>query len=339
MQTQNSDIMFDELYAIGPGSDYGNAIWHDFDIVNNSKLFPYVIGTNNVFLKLLHHIHFSFALNKNFDLPFQSVWKRLYSLENVEFDDNKHYLVLFPDVSACRVDTKYLSYLQKKDNICLVLYIINTMERKTRLVLDRIRFFDVVFSFNEHDAQKYGFTFWEAVYSKQDALENNDIKSDFFFAGTATENRIKLLRQIKELCDQKGLVCDFHLNGVQKKDIADDGIAYNKPISYSEVLQRTLSTRCIVEILAIRGHCGYTMRTAEAVCYNKKLVTNNEDIKESIFYDPQKINYFETIDDIDLESLAKKEPIDYMYQNEFSPLNLLKSNEIRQWIDAHGKDE
>lgn len=330
---------FDEIYVVGPGSDYGNAMWSDFGKIANGEEYLYAISTNNRFLKLLHHIHFSFALNKKRDLPFQKIWKRFYSIENIRFQDSKNYFILLPDVSACRIDKSYLEQLHNRKNVCLVLFVVNIMQRKTRLITDRIKCFDYVYSFSEVDAQKYGFIFHNSVYSRQIVNMNQSINYDAFFAGSYSEKRLKDLRVLSQRMIDSGLVPQFHVNNVKKQNILDDSIIYNNPLSYNELLNKTLASNCIIEILAEGAECGFTMRTAEALCYNKKLITNNAQIKYSKYYDPQKIQIFSNVEDVDINFVVDRTPIDYKYEDDFSPLEILKNNEIQNWLKNSFKKE
>ena len=92
---------------------------------------------------------------------------------------------------------------------------------------------------------------------------------------------------------------------------------------YEKVIGNILSTNCVLEMVA-KGQKVQTARYYEAVCYNKKLLTNNPNIKELSFYNPQYMKYFENIEDIDFEWVKRKETIDYHYNNEFSPNHILK---------------
>ena len=56
----------------------------------------------------------------------------------------------------------------------------------------------------------------------------------------------------------------------------------------------------------------------EAVIYNKRLITKNEEIKELPYYDSRYMQYFEKIEDIDWEWLRTDEKVDYHYKGDFS---------------------
>ena len=60
------------------------------------------------------------------------------------------------------------------------------------------------------------------------------------------------------------------------------------------------NTDCIVEVVK-EGQTGVSLRTCEAIAFNKKLLTNNVQIKEMPFYDSRFISVFTDSDEIDTE--------------------------------------
>ena len=71
------------------------------------------------------------------------------------------------------------------------------------------------------------------------------------------------------------------------------------------------------------GGNGYTLRTCEAVAYNKKIITNNKILKDSEFYDENMMLIFQNIEDIDI-NFIKVQKKDYIDKKLFSPFKLLE---------------
>ena len=67
-----------------------------------------------------------------------------------------------------------------------------------------------------------------------------------------------------------------------------------------------------------------TLRYYEAITYNKKLITNNEMVKKLPFYNPYYMFVFCDPEDIDLAWVKRSVKVDYHYNNEFSPKELVK---------------
>ena len=122
--------------------------------------------------------------------------------------------------------------------------------------------------------------------------------------------------------------CNFNLidsliNKGKYKDKKVKGLSVSySDIPYERIISEVKSSNCIFEIVQ-DGQSAQTIRYFEAVCYNKKLLTNNYNICNLPFYNSNFMKSFQTFDDIDLEWVRRKEDIDYGYKNEFSPVKIL----------------
>lgn len=313
---------FDETIMIAPGSDYGRAMWADLATAPKCTLFDYVIDTDNRVLNLLHHAHFSFAVNKRLPLPLQGIWRKRYVLEKVPFDDEKRYCVIYTDVSACRTDVGYLRELSKRPNLTLILVLVNVLATKERLLRQRLDCFRLVFSFDLEDCRRYGFIYHPTFYSVQPELQPGEVESDAFFVGAAKGNRHEKLRELYRRMKAEGMKADFYLVNVGKNEPREEGIHYNEPLSYAQVLHKVLHTNCVVEIMG-GGQTGLTLRAMEAVCYNRRLLTDNASVKEQRYYDTGFLRYEERIEQADLGFVRERRPVDYAYAGEYSPIHLL----------------
>lgn len=313
---------FDEYILIAPGSDYGRAMWSDIALLENGTILDNVLRPTNKILSLLHHIHFSFAINRRIHLPFQRIWKTAYAIEEVAFDKNKNYCVIYTDVSAARTDHIYLKNLSKKDNISLFLVMVNTMARRIGLMEKRIPYFSRVFSFDKQDSEKYGFVYHPTNYSMVEIIDAKAVKYDAFYVGVS-KGRANTIVEIYETLLNGGVKADFYIAGINKKEKRVKGIHYNEWLSYQQVLQHIQECNCIVEVMDMNQR-GVTLRTMEAICYNKKLLTNNPLMKESRYYKTGNIQVFSSLDEIDTEFVREKCSTDYGYGGEFSPIHLLE---------------
>ena len=94
-------------------------------------------------------------------------------------------------------------------------------------------------------------------------------------------------------------------------------------VPYEKNLKIILESDCILEIMH-PGFQGITQRYMEAVCYNKKLLTNNREIKKDFFYDPDYMSIFDDPEEIDTDWIKKKVKVNFNYQDEFGPLHCLE---------------
>ena len=90
------------------------------------------------------------------------------------------------------------------------------------------------------------------------------------------------------------------------------------------MLEYSIRSKCLLDINQ-EGATGYTSRFLEAVIYNKLLLTNTPGIKEHPLYDSRYIKEFKSIREVDSNFFYRNSKIKYSYNNEFSPLNFIKT--------------
>lgn len=314
--------LFDKYILIAPGSDYGNAMWSDIEKLENGIVLENSIKQTNRIISLLHHIHFSFAINRKVQLPLQNIWKNMYSLETLQLDLTKQYCVIYTDVSAARTDCKYLAKKNKDKNITMILTMVNTMARRGSLIEKRLPYFSQVFSFDRKDCERYGFIYHPTNYSMVTMKDIHQITQDAFFVGVS-KGRAHILTSIYERLTAGGAKAEFYISGMESGVERRQGIHYNQWISYDQVLKNIRKSNCIVEVMDELQE-GVTLRTMEAICYNKKLLTNNQSIKYTPYYETGNIQVFNKVDDIDIDFVKERSEVDYHYSGEFSPIHLLE---------------
>lgn len=314
--------IFDKYIIIAPGSDYGRAMWSDLETNSDCLFIEYPIDTRNRLIELAHHIHFSFWINNIIHLPFKRIWKRFYSIEKVNFEKKLTYCIIFPDVSACRIDAEYLDGLKRRNNIETVLVNVNVYGKKKKLIDERIHSFSKIFSFDKKDCEKYGFIYHPTIYSRPNVQIKQETKKDAFFVGTYTPERYAKLVQLYKSFKNNGGIVDFRIVGVPKSIKRITGITYNQQLNYTNVIRQAQMSNCIVEIMN-PGQRGLTLRSMEAVCLNKKLLTDNRSVEQLDYYSTGFIRICEEITDDDVAFAMNREHVDYQYRDDFSPNQLI----------------
>ncbi|MCB5954633.1 hypothetical protein [Enterococcus sp. CWB-B31] len=317
--------MKEEYIVIGPGSDYVKHIFSDIDNFEGGTLFATPVKDGNKLLTLVHHIHFSLAINRKLNLPFKRVWNNYYSLSQVKFDDSVQYYLVFTDISACRYSYKYLCELSRKKNVKLGISILNIMSAVGSLLKEKLELFDYIFSFDKKDSQKYGFIFWPLIYSSSPEVEKENCINRAFFVGNA-KRRLDIIHGVFDQLSQLDIPSEFYVSKVSKDRqvyTQDPHFHYNQWLNYKDVMMETQRSNCVVEIVD-DNQSGLTLRSAEAITMNKKILTNNESIKLSKFYDPKRIFIFKDPKEITLEFFNQNLEVDYQYDNSFSPEMLIK---------------
>jgi hypothetical protein len=278
-------------------------------------------------LKLLRRIHFSKKINQIINLPQKHVWYGYSDIFRL-LKTTKHVLII--DSALRDIDDSLLQNLKSKGAI-IDLYLINSINAKSPRLLEikqRIgsNNWHQIYTFDPVDAQEYGFKFRGFdYYSKQKIDIPTNPENDAYFVGGIKGNREGLVNSLYKAITEHGGKCNFDVM-VYKSQNPDmvKGIHYiwGNWQPYSMVLDAIANSNTIIEILQ-DGQSGASLRYFEAVCYNKKLLTNNPHIKEFPFYDERYMKIFSNISDIDYDWICKREPIDYHYNGEFSPQKLI----------------
>ena len=171
-------------------------------------------------------------------------------------------------------------------------------------------YYDAAVTMNRYDAEKYGFLFceyWPALLP--DKAFEVEKASDVFFCGAAKDRLNKILSVYERLTDA-GLKCDFWITGVPKKEQKySPSIHYTEEVtnhwlSYDEILQRDMNTKCILEILPF-GQNYSSLRVCEALWYHKKLLTTNINAPQEWFYHPEIVKVFTNAQNIDTSFITQ----------------------------------
>lgn len=144
---------------------------------------------------------------------------------------------------------------------------------------------------------------WNLLYNNQfyffpdeeilEIQKNAKIVSDIYFIG-ADKGRFEVLEKLAKILSDMKLKYEFEV--LSDKKIEKDSFIkiLNKPKDYIDIIKKISRTRCILEIVK-KEQDGISLRVLEALFLNKKLITNNQKIKEYDFY--RKENIFVLGDD------------------------------------------
>lgn len=288
------------------------------------------IKPKNKILAFIQRVHFSFKINSIINLPFKSIW---YKIKAEKFNDKDNYIFIVTDGVLGNPDISLYKKIKKKiKNSYFILYTVDSIDLKQNKGVRKYfkdNIWDLVYTFDYQDSQKYNLKFLNYhYYSNREIVKKDKPKYDIYYISMIKEerfnNEIKLIKKLNE----SNISCNvdfFNRNNVDTSNYSEiSGIKFlTKKKPYNEVLKEIENSNCILEILQ-PGQKGQTLRYFEAIVYNKKLLTNNENIKNMPFYNPKYMKVFKTIDDIDFNWIKKEEKIDYNYKNEFSPQHFIK---------------
>lgn len=188
--------------------------------------------------------------------------------------------------------------------------------------------FDAIYTFDKEDAEKYGFRHVDTPYSRQRG-KKKEVKYDLYFCGSV-KGRAGLLKEINDRLNGK-VTCrwDVFSNRSTKQDEIETIKTFvqcktsAEVLPYSEVLERSMKANCILDIVQ-DGQNGNTIRYYEAICNNKKLLTNNRTVLSDKYYDKRYIQHFSDAKQIDVNWIKEPCEVDFGYQGEFSPEMLIR---------------
>lgn len=283
-----------KFFVFGGNSVYSKVV--NSDLINNSEVYYYT-GLQNRVLNNLLTAHYGYKVNKKFLLPFKGIWYKAIMPKCREIATGQKYFIF---AEACNLSyyDPFLRRIKKEyPDAKLIFRFSNPPEETNQARLAPVRkYYDAVTTFCR-DWLQDGWILAKGGYSKI-AIEENDLpQSDLFFVGAA-KDRLNLLLNIYEKATVLGLKCDFYITQVPEyKQVHRPGIVYNKYLDYIEVLQHVKKTSCILEVLK----CGYSytsIRTYEAITYGKKLLTTNQQLSESRYYNADNMHSITTEEDI-----------------------------------------
>lgn len=296
------------------------------DLSNRSDFISFadLIYTKSSILKCIYRIHTSVKINNIINLPFKNIWKIYFNpIRRYKFNPKEIYYIYIVSPIFEYYDLQDFIDLQKKYTVYFILIMIDTLSTASgSIVKDSIKYLNYIriYTFDKKDAEKYSFTFTNSMYSKFNIEEKKEIKSDLYFIGR-DKGRKEIIEKIYSRLVQNNIKCDFTINGLDVK-ATKPGIRHGRGITYKQIINEIQETDCIFEIIQ-KGQQGVTLRYYEAICYNKKLLTNNPDIFQYPYYNPAYIKYYSNESDIDIEWLKQKIIVNYHYKGDFSPVNLI----------------
>lgn len=304
-------------------TDYYRYAYSDLSQYNNVRVY-YGFRPLDPIKKFIHKIHHSLKINRYINLPFKKMWFKSYYQLN--FINEGELCFVFDarllEFEYVRSFCNYLHIQHKKAHF--VCYYQDLIRTSTDEVLPNClrEEFDLMISYDKQDAALYNIDYYPTTYSENSVDDNTAIEPcDVYFLGAAKDRWSDIVMSY-DLLTRKGFKCDFYVTMPKGgANIQKDGIHYIENMSYKENLQHIKKCKFILE-LQQRGAVGPTLRTWEAICYNKYLITNNISIKESHFYDKKFVALILS-DGIDFGDIECDEQYINTYKRFISPRNFL----------------
>lgn len=162
--------------------------------------------------------------------------------------------------------------------------------KRTPHIYPKIRYFDKFFVFDKNDVNenKNIFFLTNFFFDFDENSEEENIKQDVFYLGTYVKERFGLLKKLSETFSSKGFSQKIILFSWEKRAPEKNIIFTDLFLSYEENVKNVKQSKVLLD-LKLKEHNGLSFRFFEALKYNKKLITNNADVKNYDFYSKKNI--------------------------------------------------
>lgn len=257
-------------------------------------------STQNKFYRAIRKIHLQSPL------PFKSIW----------YDDWKYNVEKYDTVITADTGNTFAVIKDLKKHypeLRIINWYRNPVSKAAPIITNANDYCEV-WSFDKSDCIKYGLQYNPQFCVKCVIQPNNSIaKTDAFFIG-GNKGRLEQLLNLETKLQQEGQVTDFKIVG------------YNSGrLTYREVIERIINTKIIVDIQSV-GQEGLTLRPIEALLYEKKLITNNINVRTYNFYNSNNIFILNEDSEEKLNQFLKTP-----YQK--MPISIVKEYQIPGWIN------
>lgn len=185
---------------------------------------------------------------------------------------------------------------------------------------------DLVGVYDKSIARQYGYRFYPNCYPVDERNRQEEIIYDICFIGT-NRGRMDLLHEISCECEKRGIIAAFYMSDIKEDEKKLGGIQYiEERWHYRDIRQLVRKSRCLLELKNNTNIVGCSLRIQEAVMFNKKILTNNENVYDmpGCGEETHRVQLFKSIDDINWEFVKKDIVLNYQYKNEYSAIKWLE---------------
>lgn len=265
-----------------------------------------------------HHIKIGAVTHANFSEKAVNAFSKVFLKKNLKKEKRQQYvldslaklghqdqiLVLNPDTFDMSTLEKIKDYTGR-----MITYLYDNLERFP--VEEKLHLFDKVFSFDDKDIEKHGFErLTNYNYLDYIPQEQQRPVMDLYYITSFDKGRNKILLPLAKILYEKGIAYGFVIVGKKGwkeqiklgKDVLKNfTVLRRKPIPTATVADMYKSTKALLDLMRC-GQTGLSFRVFEAMAMEKKIVTDNAEIKNYDFYNPNNI----LVLDKDLSNISKE---------------------------------
>ncbi|MBR2595423.1 MAG: hypothetical protein IKE06_03780 [Solobacterium sp.] len=282
------------------------------------------VPRKNRVVEFIRLAHTSQRIRRHIHLPGQALW---FSMDRINQFADEQTNFIFVNEALAFINEDVLNKIRRHyPQGRFVLVVLDAMHANARnLMVGRPLIlnwpWDLVLSFNQEDCDEYGFKNLELKYfSLPEVLKAGSIPEaarDLVYLGGAQkqDTRVPKIQSIYSYLNRQGVDCDFVITNWPDQN---DGIEYRSDyIPYDDMICREAAGNCILEVLKENQHFN-SARYFEAVVMNRKLLSNNPNLTSLPYYDDRFMRYFSRPEEIDVNWLKDRTPVEYHYRGDFS---------------------
>ncbi len=252
-----------------------------------------------------HHIKIGAITHTNFQEKAINAFSKTFLNRNIKKEKRQQYVLdslkemgYQDQILVLNPDTFDLSTLEEIKTYTgrMITYLYDNLERFP--VEDKLHLFDKIFSFDDKDIKKHGFEpLTNYNYLDYIPQENQNPKLDLYYITSFDKGRNKILLPLAKILKRKGILYHFVVVGKKvwkeqiksgKDNLKNFIILRNKPIPAAKITDIYKNTRVLLDLMRA-GQTGLSFRVFEAMAMEKKIVTDNPEIKNYDFYNPKNI--------------------------------------------------
>ncbi|WP_262150899.1 glycosyltransferase family protein [Chryseobacterium foetidum] len=253
-----------------------------------------------------HHINSGAFTHKNFAARLKNTFSKVFLGKNLKNEQRQNFiidslqkigkqdqiLVINPEAIEDRVHQVIRSNTDRN-----IAYLYDSMQRNPAEHI--LHYFDQVFSFDDNDVDKFGFNKINNYnYLKYTPAERQNPELDLFYITSFDKTRIARLVNLSEKLRILNIKFKAIIAGKKSwkkrlQQIFDKKLVKNLDfrignIPQTEVLKLYSKSKAILDFQR-NNQAGLSFRVFEAMALEKKFVTDNQDIKNYDFYNPENI--------------------------------------------------
>ena len=287
-----------------------------------------------------NHIKIGAVSYENFRERLTNLFSKVFLGKNLKYQKRQKFVIEQLDklghqdqilvLNADTFDHSTLEYMKKSTNR-FITFLYDNLDRFP--VQDKLHFFDKIYSFDDKDIEKHGFErLTNYNYLPFLSQEKQNPSEDALYITSYDKKRIKQLDILSQKFEELRLKFDLYVIGKKSwknqlmKPFSKNKIVFTrKRINHENLPEFYKRTKVILDLMR-ENQYGLSFRVFEAMALEKKIITDNEKIKNYDFYNPNNILVLNK----DFSNITK-EFFETPYQS--LPEGIYKKYTLEKWVE------